>query len=565
MQLKYLDTVLAVRNLKAPSLEALNPDSRLYEILLLQIQGDIEANISFIGNREQQLAFRKYESFLDLASQKNIDLVVTPEYSCPWSVIDHIISKGVFPNKQKLWVLGCESIGRDELRHFITTHSQVFWIYEDELVNNEGKVGNFFDPLLYIFKTEDTNGNEKIIFTLQFKTTHMSVHGSPLERDNYIPGNLIYILRNDESSIYLLTLICADSLGFRREQLTNKQQATLIMHIQMNPDPRGDNFKNYRNDLYANKEEKKEILCLNWAKSTNIANVYDIDFAGSAHYVKTKEVDRRDEKINYNHEKGLYFTNWKSKKVNSYFFNSDEYVFHYRSTKVLQDLGTPEQQKRTGPEMIETFIWDENKWAGDIIPNDGFLDLLKDTNLTDTVLNDLTYIDKERLIALSSGEALMTDWHKPEILKFLIIDDQEKINKITVTQDGKGEVQKERLQYLSLFSALMNDIILCEDNFPGCIKDLVNGCSIGYVVPNFNHNLYSLNGNPPATVAYVGSTHEKLAKKIFDAMFSFLDEDSRRRLVVWFDKDRKLNIICSPPPEHDADLSEDIRSITRGA
>lgn len=564
MQLKYLDTELIAQNLKIPTLEALNPDAGLYEVLLLQLQGNIEANIGFIGNKEKTVAFKKFERFLELATQKDADLVVTPEYSCPWSVIDHIISKGIFPRNRKLWVLGCESINRQELRLFIQTHKQVIWIYEHNLVENEG-LGNFFDPLLYIFLTEDTNGNEKIVLTLQFKTTHMSVHGSSLERDNYIPGNLIYVIKNDESSIYLLTLICADSLGFKREQLTNKQQATLIMHIQMNPDPRGNNFKNYRNDFYSNKEESKEILCLNWAKPTDIAGEYNIEFAGSALYIKTKEIDRRDERLNINHNKGLYFTNWKTKKVNSYFFNSEEFVFHYRSTKVLQDIGTPEQQKRTGPEMIEAFNWDEDKWVGEITPDDGFVYLLKDMGLKDTVLNDLTCLDKERLIALSSGEAQMIGWHKPEMLKFLIIDDQEALNKLTYTQDGKDEVKKARLHYLSLFSALLNNIILHEDNFPDCIKDLVQECSIGYFTPNFNHNLFSHTGNPPATVAFVGIMPEVCARKTFNAMFSFLDEDSRRRLVVWYDKDRKLNSIFNPPPEHDADLSEDLRSITKGA
>jgi len=406
MQLQYLDTILNAKNLEVPYLEVLNPDAGFYEVLLLQVHGDIEANPKFIGNKDQLLSFKKFKYFLDLASQKNADLVVTPEYSCPWSVIDYILSKGIFPIEQKLWVLGCESISRDELKEFIITHNQVVWIYEEELVNGGGGVtGNFFDPLLYIFITRDNQGDEKIVVTLQFKTTHMSVHSSSLERDNYIPGNLLYVLKNNESSIYLLTLICADSLGFKKEKLPNKQQATLIVHIQMNPDPRGNNFKNYRNDFYSNKEESKEILCLNWAKPTNIAGENIIDFAGSALYVKTKEVDIRDERINTNHHKGLYFTNWKNKKVNSYFFNSDELVFHYRSTKVLQDTGTPEQQKRTGPEILETFIWEENKWICGVTPNDGFLDLLKDMNLNNTVLNDLNYLDRERLIALSSGEA----------------------------------------------------------------------------------------------------------------------------------------------------------------
>jgi len=157
----------------------------------------------------------------------------------------------------------------------------------------------------------------------------------------------------------------------------------------------------------------------------------------------------------------------------------------------------------------------------------------------------------------------MTGWHKPEILKFLMIDDCETINKLTFTQDEREK--KTRIHFLSLFSALINNIIVHEENFPECIKDLVNVCSIEYSVPDFNHNLYSNNGSPPATVAYIGVMAEEWAKKTFDVMFSFLDEDSRRRLVVWFDKDRVLKAISSPPPENDADLSEDLRSITKEA
>ncbi len=330
----------------------------------------------------------------------------------------------------------------------------------------------------------------------------------------------------------------------------------------MNPKPRGDNFKNYRNDFYSKKEETKEILCLNWAKATNIAGEDCIDFAGSALYLKTKEIDKRDDRINANHSKGLYFTNWKNKKVSSYFLNSDEFLFNYRSTKVFQDTGTPEQQKRTGPEMLETYIWDGDKWIDGKIPNDGFTDLLNETDLAGTVLSNLSHLDRERLIALSSGEAQTKDWYKPEYLKFLIIDDRENLNKITFTQD---ECEKEsRVRYLSYFSALINNIILNKENFPTCIKDLVNACYVEYSAPDFNHNLYSNNGSPAATVAYIGAMPEGWAKKIYDQMFSLLDEDSRRRLVVWFDKVRTLSLISSPPPMNDEDISEDLRSITKG-
>ncbi len=215
MELEYLNTYLTAKNLKVPFLEVLNPDSGFYEVLLLQVQGDIEANERFIGNKDVPLCFKKFKNFFELSLEKNVDLAVTPEYSCPWSVIDYVITEGVFPNEEKLWVLGCESITRNELKDFIKSHNQVVWIYEEELVN-EDTTRNFFDPLLYIFKTGDGNGHQKMIFTLQFKTTHMSVQSSPLERDNLIPGKKVYVLKNDESSIFLLTLICSDSLKFDR-------------------------------------------------------------------------------------------------------------------------------------------------------------------------------------------------------------------------------------------------------------------------------------------------------------------------------------------------------------
>ena len=86
-----------------------------------------------------------------MAKQSNADLVMTPEYSCPWKTIQEIISNDVLPQENKLWVIGCESIKTDEFLSMTEGIKKVTWIYEDEILEHVDY--KFLNAVCYIFKT----------------------------------------------------------------------------------------------------------------------------------------------------------------------------------------------------------------------------------------------------------------------------------------------------------------------------------------------------------------------------------------------------------------------------
>ncbi len=97
-------------------LEVLEFNSDPYSVLLYQHLGDFQPTPQKFGNSNQAEAHGKFEKFICLAKAENVSLTITPEYSCPWTVIREIIAnEEIQPSNGKLYALGCESITRDEL------------------------------------------------------------------------------------------------------------------------------------------------------------------------------------------------------------------------------------------------------------------------------------------------------------------------------------------------------------------------------------------------------------------------------------------------------------------
>jgi hypothetical protein len=107
--------ILAAEGLGPPGLNVLVPNDRNYTALLMQPQGDIEISGSGVRNRDQALAAAQFAAFLRDACETDADLVVTPEYSMPWSTLTAALQAAITPSHRKLWAIGCESISYNEL------------------------------------------------------------------------------------------------------------------------------------------------------------------------------------------------------------------------------------------------------------------------------------------------------------------------------------------------------------------------------------------------------------------------------------------------------------------
>lgn len=372
-----------------PTLEVLEPKSGCYKTLAFQIGGkveagkDIENDYYYIKNKENKVASEKFKAFFELARTRKVHLAITPEYSCPWNIIEnYIINKDVidsnFPKENNLWVVGCESITQNQLKEIKEKHNEgIYWIFEeDKLAPIEPN--KFLDPVCYIFQTTKKDTDELVnVIIVQFKTQFMG--GETFEKDHMIQGKKIYILRNQEDSNSLVTLICSDSLLVKLDKLPgNTQRSYFILHIQLNKYPLHPGFSNYRAMYYGNSSKEREFLCLNWAKNSfiyyklpedpissdeNYPNDNSVTlFGGSALYSKKNKLNLRDsntrEKLRVNHEKGLHYA-YSPKPVISHihFFNYNEYVFEFESDRSCQGDKSLVTQWNSGPSMGAVYEW----------------------------------------------------------------------------------------------------------------------------------------------------------------------------------------------------------------
>jgi hypothetical protein len=376
--------------------------------MLFQPAGEVTGHSEFIGNSNQESAHLKHLAFFQLAKDKAVHLALCPEYSCPWQTITALIRDSVLPPDDALWVIGCEAITPADLVTFKAANPTVTWINETLVARGDRK---FCDPILYCFKTRDAAGTTKLVVVVQFKTQEMAERDEFLERNHLIKGEAVYILRNDPSSIYLLTLICSDALSFTPANLLNQAHPHLILHLQLNPNPRHHAISSYRGGLFHNVLDNREIISLNWAARVGIRGKDQPlnDIAGSAFYTKaaSNQLDLHDAAVLQNHNHGLYLTTWKSARSHAFFLNHKESIFYFSTTRPSQHGSPPETAKRTGPTMISTFSWQEasSTWAVAAACDSGIDALCAQFQLSDlkrTAAADHP-LDFERLLTLSCG------------------------------------------------------------------------------------------------------------------------------------------------------------------
>ena len=310
----------------------LRRNTQRHSVLLYQHEGVLDANNTRIGNLNN--VDSELRLFFEKSRLTSSDLVLTPEYSCPLSIIEDIISHPAnWPSAGKLWVVGCESMTKQQLTALQATYNKanVFVHFETAVLNNNL---NYVDPLIYLFKGTH-NGQEKLIVLLQFKTMHMGIWGGGIvERNNLIQGNEIYILRDSHDSISFFSLICSEAMNFPNYWQQNQQAIQgwldspfLIFNPQLNPNPTHQNFTSFRKFILG--FTKKEIISLNWNNRTKIGadDFMDYNTSRSGFYIQSDEIDLSPARIKNNHKHGMYYFFFGVRK-HAFLLNSTPTIFH---------------------------------------------------------------------------------------------------------------------------------------------------------------------------------------------------------------------------------------------
>ncbi|MES2373373.1 MAG: hypothetical protein V4557_12385 [Bacteroidota bacterium] len=551
---ELITPLLTAAGLHNPELEMLSMDAELYSSLLFQPREELSYADDHIRITNTQRALHKFTEFFNLAFNRNVALALTPEYSCPTAVVASLFVNQILPQENKIWIIGGASIKARELQNLLDANPDVCWFLETQLVAHNLDNNFFFNPVYHVFQTRRVADNQlQIAVVIQFKTHHLGGPALEWERDNLIKGRRIYVFENEGESIRMVTINCADIFN-PRAQLTLLPQFIntpyLIIHIQLNPEPNNPNYCSYRRNIYELGRENKEFLCLNWARNLRMMNIHPWNlYGGSGIYMKPNpgELNLSDPRMINNDRKGLYYTRWKDRYADVYFFNYEEYVFEYRNKKISQlNAGLP-ARRRSGPEMLNTYQWNEanQAWEQQNPCSAGF-DLACDAlhSVGDyavvRALHDVSPVDVERLVYLSNGKALKADWQKPFNISYFGIDDREIIGRITVTQNPDEVMAEFRQDYLMNLGSLEYEVIILAKHFPRSISNLKGNCIIGYRMAgnedDFHWNLYPADGTgAPATGIYLGTKTPEYAADIFNKMVeTFTKAEDGKRVVVWY-------------------------------
>ena len=570
-------------NIQPLNLEVLLKDTNPYSTLLYQPVSVFHPTANKFGNAEGTNCAGKCLDFLRIAKNEHVALTVTPEYSCPWAVVKEIFDEDILPDEGKLWVLGCESITKNDLNTFTQEYADGSLIihYENAVMQRDG---NFLDPVCYILKVRDVDGTPKTLLLIQFKTQHMGVRRSVIENESYIPGEVIYILKNNNISIHLFTLICSEAESFIlslslevRNQIYWDNNPYLIIHPQLNPFPKNHIFTNFRHHILS-LFDRKEIVSLNWSSLSTLYRVPDpipfIDYSRSGIYTKHLEIDNTDEsRMEENHELGLFYCH-HSPFIHAFYLTENVEVFKITNHKPDQTGFAAAMRRRQGPKITALFSWVNNSYqplANDI---DGFADYLDEQGCQSQFLRntEIDFLDKERLINLSSAtieSSENTPWYYIEKLQTLRIDEIETIRRLTFFQDTDTESRNRRNEARNIINSL-NTVIIPNAEFPENIAYMQGSCTevkFDYTVDRdkFKYNLITENGGDKATIAYVGEKENEQVENAFKTLLKLFPEDdnAKRKVTVWFSRGANFyykNLTL--PPRATDDSNTQLDSIT---
>jgi hypothetical protein len=548
IQFKDIAEPFSAKGLKLPKLNALTADARSYEVLAIQPSGVIEPRDDFIGHSDRDLAREKFKNFIAMAVEKDADLVLSPEYSCPWETLKDYFARGTFPALGKLWALGCESITPTAFNEMVSTFPDLVWIHE-QLPNSQG---DFLDVVCYLLKAESQRGEIKNVVITQFKTVAMAGHDRS-EADHLLLGRTTYFLHNEDDYVRFATLICSEALELQFDNALAQQFAqhpSVIFHPQLTNDPRQTNIRKYRNDLYSQTcSNYLEVIALNWARGFRIGTSQPSVCGGSAVFLKSDKFDRTEQRLHQNHGRGIYYSHWHANRTEMCLLNFDEHVFHFRTQKAHL-LGAAVEFRRAGPEMCNLWKWNDQtkSWQETNEADDGFEQLCISFGTPPFVGlgNGLNVIERERLLTLSAGRfEPALDWYRVEKMDSFIAEADERSKRLTFVHEQNNASVEFRYDHLTRYKKLHDVILPNPANFPSSIEGLKNNWQLQPPAKSnqFRFNLVGRSGNiPGATVLFVGQRPVDYVRRLRDKFVkAWRNEDNERgeekirRLVIWYE------------------------------
>jgi hypothetical protein len=327
----------------------------------------------------------------------------------------------------------------------------------------------------------------------------------------------------------------------------------LILHLQLNPQPRQDQFCLSRKKLFYSSNGFTELICLNWAECVHQRNGTTgkpwKNVAGSAWYLQPTEFDLRDATLCGNHKHGLYYTWLQCLRSHALFFNYAPATFLLTATKVFHHGVPGSLSRRRGPQLSAVHSWntDAQQWAIQANgSNDGFESIVGECGGAREEIKRLAASNPfvaERVLALCAGRIAHAEkWHSLRWLDSCGIEADEIVRRITFCQDNDPKACEFRVSRLK-YCAHLWTILTAPGRLPKAIADVKNGFNLDWVPEAPHQNILS-HTNKRATAIYLGETVseaqvEAVAKKAAEYLGQHFTEpdqivEARQRLHVWY-------------------------------
>jgi len=506
------------RRLVAPKLSALQADDSLYTVLALQPYGRIRISETGIGHADAAGAAAQVRDFFRLATEARPDLLICPEYSVPWEVLLQLLEGGAGPDLGKMWVLGCESLPLSDLSDVRKRLVDRVVVIDEGLGDQPVTTQRYRNPLVYLFRTtSELDGSEHLVMLVQYKTVPSGDEGNT-EARGMLPGRSVYVFGTRPAEVELMTFICSDVFGLQDKDVLPHYDGLLLIHIQLNNNPRHALYKPYRLKLFGY-AGRTELLCLNWAANVVVVNEANAvlgewhNIGGSAWYTRSTQIDASDARVAENHLQGLYYTRATTLRSHALLLHYAPRAFLLEATKVFHHGVIAPRTHLTGPRAIGTFHWDDDAghWQPsdkpEQRPNDGFSQMLARISATGCDMTDLqnvyaagpTFV--ERALAISAGEfGPKQDWFTAGNVDSMQLCEQEIVRRVTVTLDPQGEDFRSRR--MSSARALC-ELRTANFQWPREVKFLENGYTLTWTNALPNRNVVTPDGKY-ATVIFAG-------------------------------------------------------------
>ncbi|MHC1745885.1 MAG: hypothetical protein AB9895_01965 [Negativicutes bacterium] len=287
-----------------PDLDVCIGNGTVINVFQWQCLGELTINSNRGVQCEDEEFIKKARSFMQIARDLHAGLVLTPEYSFPYLVLEEIISdKKKWPEQGKLWCLGTQGESRVSFLNNMTRWSMGCDVMVIDTAFNSLDVENFVCPLIYLF----LNRENKLCILPQFKTHAMADPRLFFEGPHLCRGNTIFIFeaRRAECQNVFFSLICADAIRISATEILHEidKNSIILYNPQLNPCPRYDRMTLLRDDLINAKFREVRIITLNWAEHTTIpAMNYEFLTPWSAFYKRKGDKDLNNSNFRANKE-----------------------------------------------------------------------------------------------------------------------------------------------------------------------------------------------------------------------------------------------------------------------